>query len=242
MNDGKQSNYWSPEDSSSDDSSSAPSNYDGSAPESSLHPSLTQLVNPNLSKNTQDGLTKTSKNPTNETSENSESVSSAGISPAKEASQPLLTPISWVAPEYYAGTKNKTWYLIFGIVVIALMAVSIFILHSWSFAILIAVMAVSLVVYSHRPATEIKYTLSVKQGLYVGDRLYNLQDFKAFSLVREGGHNSIMLIPVKRFAPGVSVYFPTEMGEEIIDILASRLPMEESKPDFMDKIVSKLKI
>jgi len=49
-----------------------------------------------------------------------------------------------------------------------------------------------------------------------------------------------MLIPIKRFAPGVSVYFPDEVGEKVVDILGSRLPMENLKLDMIDIIVRKL--
>jgi len=61
-------------------------------------------------------------------------------------------------------------------------------------------------------------------------------------LIRDGEHHSIMLIPIKRFAPGVSVYFPEEVGEKIVDILGARLPMEILKLDAIDLIVRKLRL
>jgi len=51
-----------------------------------------------------------------------------------------------------------------------------------------------------------------------------------------------MLIPTKRFAPGVSVYFPDDAGEKIVDILGQRLPMEELKLDVIDIVVRKLRL
>ena len=103
-------------------------------------------------------------------------------------------------------------------------------------------MAIALVVYIRRPPRDIQYTLSGQQGLYVGDRLYHLTDFKAFGLIRDGEHHSIMLIPIKRFAPGVSVYFPEEVGEQIVDILGQRLPMETLKLDPIDVLIRKLRL
>jgi hypothetical protein len=78
--------------------------------------------------------------------------------------------------------------------------------------------------------------------LYIGEKLYHFADFKAFGLIRDGEHHSIMLIPVKRFAPGISVYFPEEVGEKIVDILGDRLPMELLKLDVIDIIVRKLRL
>jgi len=103
-------------------------------------------------------------------------------------------------------------------------------------------MAIAVIVYTRRPPREIQYTLSGKHGLYVGDKLYNLADFKAFGLIRDGENHSIMLIPIKRFAVGVSVYFPQEAGEKIVDILGARLPMENLKLDMIDVIVRRLRL
>jgi len=61
-------------------------------------------------------------------------------------------------------------------------------------------------------------------------------------LIQDADSNSIMLIPRKRFAPGVSVYFPADAGERIVDILGQRLPMENLKLDVVDVIVRKLRL
>jgi hypothetical protein len=103
-------------------------------------------------------------------------------------------------------------------------------------------MAIAVIVLSKRPPRTINYTLSPDQGLYVGDKLYGFGTFKAFGLIEDTGRHSIMLIPIKRFAPGVSVYFPEEVGEKVVDILGSRLPMEKLKLDVVDILVRKLRL
>lgn len=150
--------------------------------------------------------------------------------------------VNWVASEYVHLEKNALWYVIFALVVLGLIATDVFLLKSWTFSLLVVVMAAALIVYIRRPPREIQYGLSGKHGLYVGERLYNLTDFKAFGLIRDGDHHSIMLIPVKRFAPGVSVYFPEEVGEKIVDILGARLPMETLKLDMIDVLVRRLRL
>lgn len=166
----------------------------------------------------------------------SEEVSRADI--------PNEAPVSWTAQEYIHEDKGVGWYIIFVIVVIGLIAADIFLLRSWlyTFSVLVVVMAVALVVYARRPPRDIQYTLSGKQGLYIGERLYHLSDFKAFGLIKDGEHHSIMLIPIKRFAPGVSVYFPEDAGEQIVDILGQRLPMETLKLDPIDILIRKLRL
>lgn len=151
-------------------------------------------------------------------------------------------PVHWTASEYIVEDKNTLWFVIFGIVALGLIAVDIFLLKSYTFSVLVVVMAVALIVYSRRPPRVIEYTLSGDQGLYAGDKLYHFNEFKAFGLIRDRDQHSIMLIPTKRFSPGVSVYFPEEVGEKIVDILGARLPMETLKLDIIDILVRKLRL
>lgn len=149
-------------------------------------------------------------------------------------------PIRWAAKEYIHGDKNFLWFVLFTIVVFGLIATDLLIIKSYTFSVLVLVMAAALIVYIRRAPQEVNYTLSGSQGLYIGEKLYHFSDFKAFGLIRDGEHYSIMLIPNKRFAPGVSVYFPDEVGENIVDILGARLPMENLKLDLVDILVRKL--
>jgi hypothetical protein len=151
-------------------------------------------------------------------------------------------PVTWTAHEYIVMEKNGLWYLIFAVLVIGFVALDVLLFHIWTLSALVIVIAISIIVYSRRPARIIQYALSIKQGLYIGERLYNFEDFKAFGLIRDGEHHSIMLIPTKRFAPGVSVYFPEEAGEKIVDILGARLPMENLKLDIIDVVVRQLRL
>lgn len=149
-------------------------------------------------------------------------------------------PVHWTASEYVHGEKNWLWFAIFAVVVVALIAIDLLLIKSYTFSALVVVMAAAVLVYSRRAPKEVNYTLSVDQGLYIGEKLYHFSDFKSFGLIRDNDQHSIMLIPIKRFAPGVSVYFPDEVGERIVDILGARLPMENLKLDMIDIIVRKL--
>ena len=151
------------------------------------------------------------------------------------------TAVRWQATEYIHREKNSLWYVIFAVVVVVLVALAIFLMHAWTFALLIPVMAAALIVYTRRPPRVLNYILS-RQGLHVNDKLYPFSEFKGFSVIHGDDEYSIMLVPVKRFKPGVSVYFPEESGEAIVDMLAARMPMQETHLDFMDQIIRKLRI
>ena len=180
--------------------------------------------------------------------ENFERVEADKYQADLEAARPLPEdtpdnpPITWSAQEYVHLDRSPLWFVLFAFIVLGLVAVDFFLLKSWTFSALVIVMAVALVIYVRRPPRTLTYGLSPKQGLYVGEKLYEYDEFKAFGLIKDGEHHSIMLIPRKRFAPGVSVYFPEDAGERIVDILGQRLPMETLKLDVVDLIVRKLRL
>jgi len=151
-------------------------------------------------------------------------------------------PIHWSAHEYIYKEKSGLWFVMFVVVILIFIVLDVFLLKSYTFSVLVIVMAVAVIVYSRRPPRVIDYTLSGDHGLYIGEKLYHFSEFRAFGLIREDGNNSIMLIPIKRFSPGVSVYFPQEVGEQVVDIFGARLPMETIKFDIIDVIVQKLRL
>ncbi len=163
---------------------------------------------------------------------------------APTTDQTLTTedPVNWTAQEYIHLEKNGLWFAIFVAIVLIVVVLDILVLHTYTISLLAVVIAVAIFVYSRRAPRTLHYAISPGQGLYVGEKLYHFDEFKAFGMVRDGQHFSIMLIPVKRFSAGVSVYFPEEAGEQIIDILGKRLPMENLKLDAIDIVTRWLRL
>ena len=148
--------------------------------------------------------------------------------------------VNWEAEEYLQRDKKIGWYIGFAIVVLALIALSVY-LQWWTFTVLVALSAVALIIYSVRPPRKLHDSLSSK-GLSEGNVLYSYEIFKSFGVLQDGNDYAIVLTPRKRFSPRVTVYFPKESGEKIVDAFGMRLPMEEVKLDFLDRIVKMLRI
>lgn len=150
------------------------------------------------------------------------------------------TTISWEAEEYISRDHNTWWYVgLFG-VGIALCVLAFF-LKWWTFLALIVLSVITILISTFRPPRKLKYQLDAN-GLKEGANLHKYEDFKAFGILKEGAHFSAVLIPKKRFGLSVKVYFPKTNGEAIVDALGARLPMEEVKLDFLDRIVNFLRI
>ncbi len=153
---------------------------------------------------------------------------------------PDEAPISWAAHEYIHQEKGTMWFVLFVVIVLALIGVSIW-TQAWTFTGLILVISVAIVILSRRPPRELSYSLD-DEGLRIEDKLHKFDNFKSFGIIRDGDEFSVMLIPIQRFQPGVTVYFPEDAGEEIVDLLGSRLPMKDLKLDAVDKVVRLLRL
>jgi len=150
-------------------------------------------------------------------------------------------PVQWQAPEYIQERRSPWWFIGFWVVTAVLMVIAAFVIRSWSFTILVPAMAAALMIYSHRPPRTLTYVLSSK-GLYINEKLHHLSEFRSFGVLKDDSIPSLMLIPVKRFRPGLTVHFPVESGEVIVDMLGSRIPMQELKLDMFDQLIRKLHI
>ena len=148
--------------------------------------------------------------------------------------------VNWEAEEYLQRDKKTGWYIGFAVVVLVLVALSVF-LQWWTFTALVVLSAIALIIYSVRPPRKLHYSLSDK-GLSEGNALYSFDTFKNFGVLKDDNNYAIVLTPRKRFSPRVTVYFPKESGEKIVDAFGMRLPMEEVKLDFLDRIVRMLRI
>lgn len=153
---------------------------------------------------------------------------------------PQDVPVLWQDIEYIQHDQGPIWYVGFVAVVIILIIGAV-LLQAWTFIPLIIVMAVALVIYTHRPARQLQYSWSGK-GLTINDQLHPAGEFRSFGVIQDGAHNAIIFIPVKRFRPGLTVYFPAEVGEQLVDAVGAYLPMEELHLDAFDKIIRKLRI
>ena len=151
-----------------------------------------------------------------------------------------IKDVSWEAEEYIVRDRNTWWYI--GLVLIGVGLSAIAVWQSWwTFLALVILSIITILTSNFRPPRKIQYQLN-KDGLMEGNRLHKYEDFKAFGIMKEDSHFSAVLIPRKRFSLSVKVYFPGGSGEAIVDALGARLPMEEVKLDFLDKIVNFLRI
>ncbi|HEX4775026.1 MAG TPA: hypothetical protein VH234_05925 [Candidatus Saccharimonadales bacterium] len=158
--------------------------------------------------------------------------------PAVAADVP--SSVSWTASEFIAHNKSAGWYL--GLTVAtAILAFFIYLLTKdfISVGVVIVAAAVFGIYGSHKPR-QLEYQLDL-HGLSIGGKRYDYDQFKSFSVVPEGGLSSIVFMPLKRFAPPLSVYYPPEEEDKITAVLAEALPFEEPRRDAVDSLMKKVR-
>ncbi|MCA9329751.1 hypothetical protein KDA11_03840 [Candidatus Saccharibacteria bacterium] len=148
--------------------------------------------------------------------------------------------ISWTASEFVAYSKSLGWYAILGIGAI-LLAGALYILGKDIVApISVITLAILFGIIAAKKPRELTYAIT-EDGVRVGEKLYLYNAFKSFSVIQEEGIESIWLMPLQRFMPGLSIYFAPDDGERIVQELATYLPFEPRNIDFIDKLMHKIR-
>ena len=144
--------------------------------------------------------------------------------------------ISWTASEFIAHDKTPGWYGMLAGVTLLLAAVIFVLTRDPISSSVVIIGALLFGVYAGRQPRQRPYTLN-DHGLHVGSHFYPLQQFRSFSVVPEGVFSSIVLMPLRRFAPLTTIYYPPESEEQIIDILSTELPFAEHKHDAIERLM-----
>jgi hypothetical protein len=161
------------------------------------------------------------------------------------ASQPLATskpinPHEWTASEFIQHDKSAAWYMILALGA-ALLAAAVYLLTKDKISAgMIIIIAIVFGVFAARKPRELTYQVD-KTGVHIGGKAYPYGNFKSFAVVEEGALESVWLMPLKRFMPIISIYFPAEDKDKIIDVVGAYLPVQEHQLDSVDKLMHHLR-
>lgn len=156
-----------------------------------------------------------------------------------QASAMPLEDISWTATESMDHSKGFTWYAVLLLTGIVLIGGIYLITKDKITAATIAVVLLVFGLYAGRRPHAQDYTLSV-QGIRIGARAYGLHEFKAFSMAREGANTAVVLMPLKRFMPSLTVYVSPDLEERVVQFLSSTMPFEAHRTDALESFMRRI--
>ena len=150
----------------------------------------------------------------------------------------------WQAMEYVQQSKNSNWFIAIVVGAILICTGVVFLYRSNIFAmvstiLMILSMVTAVLVFSRRPPRTMQYQIS-GGGFTINGKQYSFSQFKAFGILQDDQLNTILLIPVQRIMPAVTLFFTNEQGEAVVDALSDRLPMQEVHETIVDSISRRL--
>lgn len=151
-----------------------------------------------------------------------------------------VNPVEWTASEFVQHDKDSSWYVALGVLGVIVVGIIYLITEDWITAVVIVVAMILFAVAAKRKPRTLRYRID-HSGVTMGDKLYTFAQFKSFTVLQEGAFNSIMLMPLKRFMPPISLYCPPEQEEEVITTLGNYLPHETRSHDPVDRLMSKIR-
>ena len=149
-------------------------------------------------------------------------------------------PVSWTASEFVSHRKGFSWFVTLGLGLFVLVAI-VYLLTQDIFASLgVSIAGIAFAAFSVRPPRVLNYTIDEK-GIQIGQRFYGYNDFKSFSILQDGAFPSVLLMPLKRFLPPITLFCEPQSADAIIDALSAYLPHETREPDLVDKLMGHLR-
>lgn len=162
------------------------------------------------------------------------------------SAEPMPAPVTgpsqvnWTASEFIAHHKSTNWYMaLAGIGFLITVIVFLITRDIFSTAVVIVGTVLFGVMASRQPR-QMPYQVDT-HGIIIGQKGYPYGDFRSFSVVDEGPFSSIVFMPLKRFQPPLSIYYPPEEENEIVEVLAQHLPMHEHQHDLTEQLMRRIR-
>jgi hypothetical protein len=132
--------------------------------------------------------------------------------------------VTWQAAEFIAHSKGTGWYVAFIGISLVVIALAYIITHE-IFTVVVVTIAVGMFGFlAARKPRELNYGLT-DSGILIGSKFYGYHDFIAFAIMNEGPLSSIDFVPLKRFAPMLSIYCDANVEPDVVDVLTRHLPV-----------------
>ncbi len=147
--------------------------------------------------------------------------------------------ISWTASEFIGHTKTAGWYMLLGLAGIIIGAVVWLLTRDMFVSSMVVAGILLLGFYAARQPREERYIID-NHGLVIGRHQYSYGDFRSFAIAAEGAFLSIQLMPLKRFAMDITIYFDPQNADQIVDLLSQYLPLEEPRTSLTDSLMRRI--
>jgi hypothetical protein len=147
-------------------------------------------------------------------------------------------PIKWEAPEYHLKEKRPDWYVAVGIIVAAIVIVSI-IFKNFLFAVLIVVGVFALLIFSHRPPNTVRFEIGLG-GIVINKTLHPWNEIESFWVETRLSQPKLLIKIKKQVMPLIVIPLHDVPPETVREVLSQKLTEVEHHEPLAEKILEKL--
>ncbi len=148
--------------------------------------------------------------------------------------------VRWTASEYVDHAKGPVWFALMGVGLFVVVGVLYFVTKDTLASVLVGLAGITFGVFAGRRPQVLQYSIS-PGGITIGQRTHAFADFKSFSLTESGPLPAILLLPLRRFLPPITMFYDPKEEDKIIEALADYLPHEDREPDVVDRLMSRIR-
>jgi hypothetical protein len=148
--------------------------------------------------------------------------------------------VSWSASEFIAHHKSFGWYGALILVTAVAATAVLFVTKDKISTSVIVIVAIILGISAARKPRTLGYRVD-GSGLTIGQKFYGYDQFRSFAVVDEDAFASIVLTPLRRFMPLLTIYYDPKDEQEILKVLSGRLPVETHRLDMIDQFMRRIR-
>jgi hypothetical protein len=151
-----------------------------------------------------------------------------------------IQPVSWTASEFVAHQKSAGWFLMLAMGAVFGAGMVFLLTRDYISSAMVLIVVVLFGIFAARQPRVLHYSVD-EQGIHIESKNYPFRLFKSFAVQDEGPIQSISLLPMRRFMPAISIYYPQEEEKRILGVLGNFLPIEERPHDIIDRFMHKIR-
>jgi len=148
--------------------------------------------------------------------------------------------VRWMASEFISHEKSSSWYVTLALITVVFCGLVYLFTRQYVSIGVIVVLAIAFGVYANIKPKTLEFLVD-SSGVTVDKKHFNYEAFKNIEIIEGGVVPSVNLIPVKRFAVPVTLYFLPQQKEQILEILGEFLPSETKRLEAIDRLVARLR-
>ncbi len=148
--------------------------------------------------------------------------------------------LEWSAPEFVQYSKNKSWFIIVGLITAGLFLWALLI-KNLLFALLIGLSFFSLVTFALKKPRKIRLAITSK-GIKIDKTLYSFDNLKSFWIFYEPPEvKELSLRSKKTIMPYIKISLAEQNPAEVRKFLIKYLPERKHKESLIDNLARQLK-